>query len=832
MGEVYAARDERLGRDVAIKIVPSIHADSAERLRRFDQEARAAAALNHPNVLAVYDIGTFEGSPYIVSEILEGRTLRDVLGHGALVTRRAVEYGIAVASGLAAAHEKGIVHRDIKPENVFVTDDGRVKILDFGLAKLREPVTDADEAARPGAMTDTTESVIRGTAGYMSPEQVRGERLDHRSDIFSLGAMLYEMVRGVRAFEGDTTVETMSAILKHDPPLVNATDASVPVPLASVIQHCLEKERDQRFQSTRDLAFALGRLAGTSGSGIPSPAVGRTARWKPWSAVAAVALLTATLGAVYRRPADTVSVPAFKALTFQRGKILNARFASDGQTVISNVSWDGHPPEVHSTFVDTQESTQLPLGEAFLAAISRSGELAVIVKKGVLARVPLGGAGIREVWEGIRGADWAPDGSLAAIRVDGQRAWLEYPLGTVLYNPPNAAFLVRFSPDGTLLAVMEQQALGGGMEWLTILDRTGTVVSKSQKWASNVQDSLAWTPDSREVWFTASDVAGAAAIRAMTRDGRERVVHRAMSSMRILDIAPDGRALLANDSFRADMVLVDSDVPGERDLTWKAWSRPTALSDDGRTVAFGDLGRMGANGLTFGFIRNTDGSPALKLSEAGSAKALSPDGKWVLTSAPTGEPRLTLVPTGAGEPRTLDRGRVAAFNAMMNGSRFMPDGERIAFVGSEVGRPRRVFTQKIGGGPPEPVTPEGAFGALVVSPDSRYIIVRDQKNQLTKYPVSGGAPTAIAGGLPDDQPLAWSPDGNSIWVLHWPPFPAKIVRIDLRTGQRSLWREVPYPDPAFIDAESLRVVMSADGKKFVYGYQKHLSELYIAEGLR
>jgi len=834
MGEVYRARDERLGRDVAIKVLPAVYAANPDRLRRFDQEARAAAALNHPNILAVHDIGFFETVPYIVSELLRGHTLRDLLGHGALVTRKAVEYGIAVATGLAAAHDEGIVHRDIKPENVFVTDDGRVKILDFGVAKLREPLVTDDDATELAAKTDTTESVILGTAGYMSPEQVRGQTADHRSDIFSFGAMLYEMVSGARAFKRDTTVETLSAILKYDPPLLSATDNAIPAPLASVIQHCLEKEREQRFQSARDLAFGLSRLTGTSGSGTVTPIVERTRNWRSWIGGAAAAVLLIAFGgtAYLARPVNTAAVPTFKQLTFRRGQVASARFAPDGQTVISSASWDGKPFEVLSTRLDTQESTALGLGEAILRAVSRSGELAVIVKDDVLARVPIGGSGIRDVKQGVFDADWAPDGSLAAIRVEGTRAWLECPLGTTLYQQPNAVFLVRFSPDGTRLAVMEQERLGGGLEWLSILDRKGKVLSRSRKWASNVLDSLAWTPDGREVWFTAAAVAGHGAIHAMTPDGRERIIHRAMGSVRILDIAPDGRALLANDFFRADMSLVDTAVPGERDLTWKDWSRPMALSNDGRIVAFGDLGRTGIDGANSSYVRNTDGSFAVKLSDAGSAKALSPDGAWVLTSAPTAEPRLSLVPTGAGEPRTLDRGRVEEFNAMMNGSRFMPDGQRIVFVGKEAGRPRRVFIQKVAGGPPEPLSPEGAFGALVVSHDSRHLIVRDPRGQLTNYSVAGGAPTVVAGALPNDQPLAWSPDGESIWVLNRQPFPAKIFRIELRTGRRVWWRDVPYPDPAAIEPESLRVVMSADGSKFVYGYQKHLSELYVAEGFR
>jgi serine/threonine protein kinase len=831
MGEVYRARDERLGRDVAIKILPSSYAADADRLRRFDQEARAAAALNHPNILAIHDIGTHDGAPYIVSELLQGQTVRDRLGHGALVTRKAVDSAIAVAMGLAAAHDKGIVHRDIKPENVFVTDDGRVKILDFGLAKLREPVAGGVDSTRIGDKPDT-ESVILGTAGYMSPEQVRGQAVDHRSDIFSLGAMLYEMVSGHRAFKGETAIETLSAILKHDPPLLSATQAAISPPLATVIQHCLEKDREQRFQSARDLAFALGRLSGTSSADALGPPAGQPTYSRRWlvGSAAAVLLIAAGGAAYLGRPSMVASPPSFKQLTFARGHIMTARFASDGQTVISSASWNGEPWEVLSTRFDTGESTPLPLAGAFLRSISRSGELAVIVKENVLARVPIGAAGTRELLEYVVDADWAPDGSLAAIRWQGGRAWLEYPIGTTFYESGKAMNVVRVSLDGEFLAVMEQETMGGGREWLTILDRRGDVVKQSQRWSGVVGDSIAWTPDGREVWFTAAEVPGRAAIHAMTRDGRERIVYRAMGSVRILDIASDGRALLANDSYRADMSLVDVNASGERDLTWKSWSRPFALSNDGTMLSFGD-GGSSIDGKVLGYIRPTNGAPAVLLSDAGNVGAISPDGKWVLSGTPAGQ-RLRLVPTSVGEARSLDPGPIAGFSGLPNNRRWMADGQRVVFVGNESGRPRRVFIQDVAGGPPAALTPERAFGPLVVSPDSTVVIVRDPKGQLAKYPVPSGTPTVLAGALPDDEPLAWSEHGESIWVLNRTTTPAKIFRIELRNGRRTLWRDVPYPDPAAIEPGTLRVVMSPDGSKFVYGYQKHLSELYLAKGLR
>jgi hypothetical protein len=307
-----------------------------------------------------------------------------------------------------------------------------------------------------------------------------------------------------------------------------------------------------------------------------------------------------------------------------------------------------------------------------------------------------------------------------------------------------------------------------------------------------------------------------------------------MGSVRILDIAPDGRALLANDSFRADMSLVDINVPGERDLTLKDWSRPTAISDDGKIVVFGG-GGLSLTGKILGYIRPTDGSAAVELYDAGNPNAISPDGKWVVTSAPVAKV-MTLVPIGAGDARALDSGRVTGFNAIMGGTRWLADGKRIAYVGNETRRPRRIFLQNLAGGQPDAVTPEGVFGQFVVSPDSTFVVVSviSNENQLSRYPIGGGAPANVAGAVPGDQPLAWSPNGESIWVLNrnrGAP-PAKIFRIELHNGRRSLWREVPFPDPAAAEFESLRLVMSADGSKFVYGYQKHLSELYVAEGLK
>src|SRR5277367_6461671 len=300
MGEVYRARDPVLKREVAIKVLPSFVSQNPDRLRRFEQEAQAAAALNHPNILAVYQFGVFEGAPYLVSELLVGETLRQQLERGPLPVRRAMDTGVQIAHGMAAAHEKGIVHRDLKPENLFVTKDGRVKILDFGLAKLTQPQEDSDA---PGpTMTHATEpGVVMGTAGYMSPEQVRGKAVDHRADIFAFGAILYEMLAGKRAFHRSTSADTMAAILNEDPPGISQIVQSTPPGLQRVVHRCLEKNPEQRFQSASDLAFALEALSESGiSSGAAMPAPGR--RW-PRKAIAwatgAVAILVTVATVLY-----------------------------------------------------------------------------------------------------------------------------------------------------------------------------------------------------------------------------------------------------------------------------------------------------------------------------------------------------------------------------------------------------------------------------------------------------------------------------------------------------------------------------------------------------
>src|ERR1700722_7764115 len=364
MGEVYRARDTRLGRDVAIKVLPEALANDADRLRRFEQEARTIAALNHPNILGIHDIGVHDGAPFLVSEFLDGQTLREKLVSGPLPVRRAIDYALGIAQGLAAAHEKGIVHRDLKPENVFVTRDGRIKVLDFGLAKLVRP-EEGHETEETLTNPATLPGTVMGAVGYMSPEQVRGEPIDTRSDIFSFGAVLYEMLTGKRAFKRATSAETMTAILREEPQALNDTGWQGPPELQRMLARCLEKNVERRFQSSSDLAFALESLSGASSGTPTAKSVSQPKAlqaWLPW--VIAAALMGTAVWEVARpaiAPANPLENAHFTRVT--DFKSVETAISPDGRFVAFVSDHDG-PFDVWLTQVGTGHVTNLTQGKA------------------------------------------------------------------------------------------------------------------------------------------------------------------------------------------------------------------------------------------------------------------------------------------------------------------------------------------------------------------------------------------------------------------------------------------------------------------------------------
>jgi len=838
MGEVYRARDEKLKRTVAIKVLPASLTQDAERMRRFEQEAQAAGGLNHPNITSVYELGEHEGSPYIVQELLEGETLRSRLAGGALPVRKATDYAIQVARGLAAAHEKGIVHRDLKPENLFVTKDGRVKILDFGLAKL----TQADGAVGPQtnlptAPPATEPGVVMGTLGYMSPEQVKGKPADARSDIFAFGAILYEALSGSRAFHRDTAAETMSAILREEPPDLSATNKSVQPGLERVVRHCLEKNPEERFHSAHDLAFDLESLSGASAPRPTADTRTTPLRIGRIPLLVGVALALAGMAAAYWAGKRTGEVPPakFHQLTFRRGTIASARFAPDGQTILYTAGWDGNPLEVFVSRLDSPESRPFGLTNAEVLSISPSGEMAVSLNRrgslpftrtGTLARLGMTGGGTpKEILEDVLWAEWSPDGqSLAVVRQQGGKVRLEYPVGKVLYETAGWISHPRISSKGDEVAFLDHPAQGDDAGSAAIVDGSGKRRTLSDLFPS--AQGLAWSPDGSEVWFTAASEGFNRALRAATRSGRGRILAQATGGLTVQDVSKTGRVLAFQEKARQGISVLLPGGDKERDFSWLDWGLIRDVTPDGQMILFDETGEGGGPGYSV-YVRKADGSPAVRLGR-GVGAALSPDGRLALALEKQGDlTRVVIYPIGAGEPKTLP-----ATPIRIEQAGWLPDGRRIILSGSEPDRGSRIWVQGLDEAKPKPVSPEGyRMFAKCLTSDGRHVVSSGPDQRFYLYPVAGGEPTPIPGLVKGDVPSQWTQDGRSLFVRRRGDIPQRITKLDVATGRKELWKELMPPDPAGVWIVS-PVSITPDEKYYAYGFARSLADLYVVDGLK
>jgi eukaryotic-like serine/threonine-protein kinase len=842
MGEVYRARDKKLGRDVAIKVLPASFAADADRLDRFRQEARAAGKLNHPNILVVYHVGKHAGAPYMVSEFLKGKTLRERIDRGSLPQRKAIDYAFQIAKGLAAAHEKGIIHRDIKPENIFVTNDGRVKILDFGLAKRERRIETTQATTELFTQVQTDAGTLMGTVGYMSPDQVKGEPVSHQSDIFSFGSVFYEMLSGRRAFRGKSAAETMSAILREDPPDLSETNKNISPALEGCVRHCLEKNPAERFQSARDLAFSIESIAGISGVSRPELVFVRPpAARRLWPILLGLLVFTVSLalvaGALVDKSAGKMAAPSYRRLTFSRGTTWNARFTPDGQTFFYSARWNGNPLDIFAIRTGRYESRSLNLGQTDLLAISATNEMAILrnaqyqhhfVSRGTLARMPVGGGAPRDLVEDVQEADWSPVGDgVAIVRWVNGRVRLEYPIGKVLYETSGYISHPRFSPKGDLIAFMDHQLEHDNRGWIAVVDLSGKKTVLSGEWSG--EEGLAWSTTGNEVWFTANKSGEADALYAVTLAGKERLVLRVPDGLMLQDIFRDGRVLISQDDSSTTIVAELSGETKGRDLSSMESGFLSDLSADGTMILIGYEGE-GA-GLNYAvYARKTDGSPAVRLGDGAGGK-LSPDGKWALTVLLT-PPQLMMLPVGAGEPRSLPRGPIEEYAYPAN---WFPDGKQVVFRGREPGHDWCYYVQSIDGGPPRAITPEGttapSWNGTFVSPDGQWIIAADAQRQLSFYPVEVGTPQPIQNLKSEDEIIGWSSDGRSLYLTRNKEMPLQVYRFDLKTGRRDLLKEIMPADVAAIHSEKT-ILMTPDGKGCAYSINRMFSELYMVEGLK
>ncbi len=838
MGEVYRARDTRLGRDVAIKILPESVSRDGDRLRRFEQEAQAVAALNHPNIVAIFDVGRQNASPYLVSELLEGESLRTVLDQGPLSQRKAIDYAVQIARGLAAAHEKGIIHRDLKPDNLFVCRDGRVKILDFGVAKLAA-AAEPDSATVIGS--HTAAGVVLGTASYMAPEQVRGERVDARTDIFSFGAVLFEMVSRKRAFQRPTTAETMTAILREDPPEI--TDVQPPIAPATerIIRRCLEKSPENRFQSAKDLAFGLDALSQVS-TGSPTAAQQAvearkpTAAWnlKTVAAVGAVAAATLGLGWWIGRASSASPPPEYQQITFRTGTVGNARFTPDGSIVYS-ATWEDGVQQIYLSRTGDSGATSLGLKDAELLSVSKNGELAIRVNQlglygyarvGTLARVPLSGGTPRETLNNVEDADWAANGEqMAVVRYMPENShWrLEYPVGHVLFDSINWISHPRISPDGKWVAFADHEnPIGDDQGSVAVIGPDGQERKLSSGWSS--VEGIEWSPSGDEIWFAASNSGAADNLRGVTRGGKLRNITNVPGGMWLEDLRGNSMLMIVHQQ-RVNIRGTSPDGKQERELGWLGWSELRDISRDGKKILFEEEAEGGGPNYTV-FLRDTDGSPPVQLGE-GIGAAISPDSKWVITR-PLKVGALSLVPTGAGESRQLTHDKVSYTEVS-----YFPDGKRLIAEGIEAGHGARDYLIDLATGASQPITPEGISGSIL-SPDSLEVAVTGPDGTAGIWSFDTNSMHTIPGLDSTYFITGWTSDGTAVYVAsrhRWDNTAAKMYRVNIATGKMDSWKEFGTNLPTGT-AGVAAPRFSADGRAYAYVYSQTLSEAYVVNGLK
>ena len=831
MGEVYRGRDTRLERDVAIKILPEAFLHHPDRLRWFARESKTLAALSHPNILAIFDVGTQGGVPYIVTELLRGHTLRECLRNGPLPRRTVVEYGAQIAKGLAAAHSKNVVHCDLKPENIFITTDNQLKILDFGLAKPAPAKAETQAAANEATtITGKTESIeiVIGTPSYMSPEHMRRATVDARSDIFSVGAILYEMLFGKVAFRARTHVETMNAVLHDEPAKLSDPSASLPPGWDNILRRCLEKNPELRFQSASDLAFAIEKLS--------EQPTGRSGRkgvsewWKLAAGLTAVLVLLAAgwWAAVHLR--ENVG-PTFRQLIFGRGYIGSARFTPGGESVVYGAAFGGQPRQLFLTRLDGQSSRPMDL-PADILGISQHGEMAISLgrhnfynwmTKGDLAVAPLsGGAAPRKLKVVVCDGDIAANGSLAIVRYGGAMQTLEFPIGKVLFSTSGWVSAPRISPSGDAIAFLEHPLLGDDRGYVSVVDLSGKAKRLTGEWTS--ETGLAWSAAGDEIWFTSSTRAEQQILRAVNRSGRLRTVLATLTQLTLQDIAKNGGVLLTSERISTEVAMGQRNAKSVHSLDVADEDAGIhGLSDDGSSAALVYSGTAGGEDYKTLVVRN-DGSEPVVLGD-GDPAGISPDGKWILSLIPSDPSKIILYPTEAGEPRRLDLGSV---RWLAGSTSWSHDGSKVVFTGTEPGKRPRVYLLDPTSGATQAITPEQTSGPLL-TPDGQKVLVKDKLMVFSIYPVQGGEPEPTKGITDADMPLRWDDVGRTIYV--WDrTLPVKIYRLDPRTGKREFWLEINPPDPSGLLYGY--IVLSPDGQSYAYHFRRVLTNLFLAQNLR
>ena len=841
MGEVYRARDTRLGRDVAVKVLPGDLEANRERLRRFEIEARSLSALNHPNIVTVHEVDEVDSICFIVMELVEGRTLYELLALGPLPLKKTMQIAIQIAEGLAKAHESGVIHRDLKPANVMVTPDGLVKILDFGLAKLVE----GTPAGSTGSMTGTRPGAVVGTVGYMAPEQARGEAATPASDQFSFGCILYEMLTQQRAFSRPSPAETLSAILRDDPSPIAALNSQVPAPLRWVVDRCLAKAPRDRYLATGDLARELQMLrehSADTGLGPLSmrPPGSDRRRLLRLTSAAALLLLSgaavATLvGTWLRQPLE----PEIRRLTFRDGDVGRALFAPGSNAILYTASWDGRPARTYMTLPESSgldrsldAEPQLPMsysedGVHLLVLLGVTEPS--INAQGALAWWPALGGKPRRLMAGAGWADWAKQRHvLAVVRDSGAQRVLEVrdaggELQQTLFRTSGAIAFVRISPDEREVAFIHYPSLhdNAGEVRLAAVDGAG---SRPLTTRFEQCTGLDWNHKTGEIWFTASHATPySSALMAVGRSGRLRSLYVLPDFFKLQSVAADGdRCLLISNENRLSLsVRLAGGAP--RDLSWMGWTLVADLSPDRKNVLFYDGGTTEkASGI---WIRPLEGGDAVRLGD-GEPHAFSPDGRFVIatTRSLSSPPQLVLISSAAGAPRRL------TFSGAGHSQPSFAGSNTLLFVRSQGGASEVWRMETDGSG----ARSLGATGcdAPIARPSGTDFVCQggEDKRALFIYPMEKGPGRKLV-ELREGGELIyarWSATGDRIFAV---TRDRRLITVKASTGSVVSTEVLSLAGSAGYGAV-LTAALSADGMVQAYSTMRSSSGLYIVGGLR
>ena len=842
MGEVYRASDTRLDRTVAIKVLPQHLSSNPDLKQRFEREARAISSLNHPHICTLHDIGHQDGIDFLVMEYLEGETLAQRLKKGALPLKETLKIAIEICEALDRAHRAGIIHRDLKPGNVMLTRNG-AKLMDFGLAKAaaaglgsaasRTPLLSAAQTMSEASPLSplTTAGAVIGTIQYMAPEQIEGKEADARSDLFALGAVLYEMVTGKRPFDGKSQISVASAILEKEPEPISALQPLAPPAFEHVVSACLAKNPDDRLQTAHDVKLELKWIS-EKGTQAAAPEVSAKARSQvlPWViATTAVIVLAAATLVLSRRNNPMVH---YRMVSYREGILQAARFSHDGQTIVYSGQWEGEPAQVTTARVGSPESRPLGIPSATLAAVSPSDELVVLEGceyvflldcGGTLASVSLAGGSPRPLEEHVSYADWSPDSKQLVTVVDlPDDARLESPPGHVLYRQ-NSGWLghPRFSPDGTMIA-FENHPIDSDDGSIDVVDLKGKRTVVTQGWLS--LEGLAWGPDGKEIWFAGTINTGgwADAIHAVSLSGKERIV-LSVPWVRLHDVAKDGQVLLSRESWRRQLVGFFPGDRAEHPYSWLDSTNPTAISNDGHWLSFSEAGEVYAlQGDKLGYYRRTDGSAAISLG-AGAA-SISPDGKWILTYGR--RPKLLLQPVGAGEPKELPTPGLTVFDT----ADWSGDGRQIVYEALTSENEWNVYTQKIDKGPPVLVKAKGRNAVPTLSSDGTTVALHEGNRVsggIFLY-TAGSKPIAAKGVAASEYPVRFVDSGRSLLVADMSGKDVDLTLVDLTSGHRKLWKHLSLG----VASKRRPLVVTPDLKYYAYDSPRYSSDLYLVENLR